>query len=190
MSNEGIIYRVAGPVVTATGISPRMYDVVQVGNEKLMGEVIKIVRDKTIIQVYENTSGIKPGEPVVLKEGSDVTVFACGVMVLKALEAAKALEGKISVRVVNVPSIKPMNREAIAALAKDVKGVVTAEEHSVIGGLGGAIAEALRLERTPIEFVGVEDRFGESAHNYDDILNYLGLTAAHIQEAVEKIYNL
>ncbi len=132
----------------------------------------------------------KPGEPVVLKEGTDVTVFACGVMVLKALEAAKSLEGKISVRVVNVPSIKPMNREAIAALAKDVKGVVTAEEHSVIGGLGGAIAEALRLERTPIEFVGVEDRFGESAHNYDDILNYLGLTAAHIQEAVEKIYNL
>ncbi len=132
----------------------------------------------------------KPGEPVVLKEGTDVTVFACGVMVPKALEAAKALEGKISVRVVNVPSIKPMNCEAIAALARDVKGVVTAEEHSVIGGLGGAIAEALRLERTPIEFVGVEDRFGESAHNYDDILNYLGLTAAHIQEAVEKIYNL
>ncbi len=65
MSNEGVIYRVAGPVVTAVGISPRMYDVVQVGNEKLMGEVIKIVRDKTIIQVYENTSGIKPGEPVV-----------------------------------------------------------------------------------------------------------------------------
>ncbi|MBR7124166.1 MAG: V-type ATP synthase subunit A [Candidatus Methanomethylophilaceae archaeon] len=65
MSNEGVIYRVAGPVVTATGISPRMYDVVQVGNEKLMGEVIKIVGDHTIIQVYENTSGVKPGEPVV-----------------------------------------------------------------------------------------------------------------------------
>ena len=65
MSNEGIIYRVAGPVVTAVGISPRMYDVVQVGNEKLMGEVIKIVGDRTIIQVYENTDGVKPGEPVV-----------------------------------------------------------------------------------------------------------------------------
>ena len=65
MSNEGVIYRVAGTVVTATGISPRMYDVVQVGNEKLMGEVIKIVGDHTIIQVYENTSGVKPGEPVV-----------------------------------------------------------------------------------------------------------------------------
>lgn len=64
MSAEGVIYRVAGPVVTATGISPKMYDVVHVGNEQLMGEVIKIVGDYTIIQVYEDTDGIKPGEPV------------------------------------------------------------------------------------------------------------------------------
>jgi len=64
MSKEGVIYRVAGPVVTAVGISPKMYDVVQVGTEKLMGEVIKIVGDHTIIQVYENTSGVRPGEPV------------------------------------------------------------------------------------------------------------------------------
>ena len=64
MSNEGKIYRVAGPVVTAVGISPRMYDVVHVGNEQLMGEVIKIVGDYSIIQVYEDTSGVKPGEPV------------------------------------------------------------------------------------------------------------------------------
>ncbi len=64
MSNEGKIYRVAGPVVTAVGISPRMYDVVHVGVEQLMGEVIKIVGDYSIIQVYEDTSGVKPGEPV------------------------------------------------------------------------------------------------------------------------------
>ncbi|MFA7162220.1 MAG: V-type ATP synthase subunit A, partial [Candidatus Methanomethylophilaceae archaeon] len=64
MSKEGVIYRVAGPVVTAVGISPRMYDVVYVGNENLMGEVIKIIGDHTIIQVYEETSGVKPGEPV------------------------------------------------------------------------------------------------------------------------------
>jgi len=64
MSKEGVIYRVAGPVVTAKGISPRMYDVVQVGKEKLMGEVIKIESDRVIIQVYEDTSGVKPGEPV------------------------------------------------------------------------------------------------------------------------------
>ncbi len=131
-----------------------------------------------------------PGEPVILKEGSDVAVFACGVMVPKALEAAKELEGKISVRVVNVPSIKPLNQESVKKMAKDVKGCVTAEEHSIIGGLGGAIAEALRLERIPIEFVGVEDRFGASAHNYQDILNYLGLTTDHIVEAVKKIDSL
>ena len=64
MSTEGVIYRVAGPVVTATGISARMYDVVHVGHERLMGEVIKIVGDYSIIQVYEDTTGIKPGEPV------------------------------------------------------------------------------------------------------------------------------
>ncbi|MCL2148856.1 MAG: V-type ATP synthase subunit A, partial [Methanomassiliicoccaceae archaeon] len=64
MSTKGVIYRVAGPVVTATGITPKMYDVVQVGNEGLMGEVIKIVGDYSIIQVYEDTSGVKPGEPV------------------------------------------------------------------------------------------------------------------------------
>ncbi len=64
MSTEGVIYRVAGPVVTATGIAPKMYDVVHVGKEQLMGEVIKIVGDYSIIQVYEDTSGVKPGEPV------------------------------------------------------------------------------------------------------------------------------
>ena len=131
-----------------------------------------------------------PGEPAVLKEGTDVAVFACGVMVVKALEAAEKLEGKISVKVVNVPSIKPLNRDSVIKIARSVKGCVTAEEHSVIGGLGGAIAEALSLERIPIEFVGVNDRFGESAHNYNDILNELGLTTEHIEEAVKKINGL
>lgn len=65
MGKEGVIYRVAGPVVTAVGISPRMYDVILVGKEQLMGEVIKIVGDKTVIQVYEDTSGVRPGEKVV-----------------------------------------------------------------------------------------------------------------------------
>ena len=65
MGKEGVIYRVAGPVVTAVGISPRMYDVILVGKEQLMGEVIKIVGEKTVIQVYEDTSGVRPGEKVV-----------------------------------------------------------------------------------------------------------------------------
>src|SRR3990167_48279 len=62
---KGTLYRIAGPVVVAKGLTARMYDVVRVGNEKLMGEVIQIDNDKTIIQVYEDTSGIKPGEPVI-----------------------------------------------------------------------------------------------------------------------------
>lgn len=127
------------------------------------------------------------GQPTVLREGTDVCVFACGVMVGKALEAAEKLEGQISVKVVNVSTIKPMNAQAIADLAKDCKGVVTAEEHSVIGGLGGAIAEALCKACKPIEFVGIEDRFGSSAHSYPDILEYMGLTAARIEEAVRTI---
>lgn len=129
-------------------------------------------------------------QPTVLRDGTDVTVFACGVMVGKALEAAERLKNKISVRVVNVSTIKPLNEEKICELAGDVKGVVTAEEHSVIGGLGGAVAQALCKACKPIEFVGVNDRYGSSAHSYNDILNYLGLTTEHIVEAVTKIYNL
>ena len=137
--------------------------------------------------VTEEGKPFQVGVPTVLKEGTDVVVFACGIMVGKALEAAKALEGQISVKVVNVSTIKPMNREKIVELAKDCKGVVTAEEHSVVGGLGGAIAEALCKACKPIEFVGVNDRFGSSAHNYEDILNYLGLTTEHIVDAVKTI---
>jgi len=62
--DKGVIYRIAGPVVVAKGIKPRMYDVCRIGKEKLMGEVIQITGDKVVIQVYEDTSGIKPGEPV------------------------------------------------------------------------------------------------------------------------------
>ena len=140
--------------------------------------------------VTKENAEFKPGVPTVLKEGSDVAVFACGVMVPKALEAAEKLAGKISVKVVNVSSIKPIDKKSVISIAKSVKGCVTAEEHSVIGGLGSAIAEVLSKDRTPIEFVGVEDRFGESAHNYDDILNYLGLTTEHIIKAIENIYEL
>ena len=127
------------------------------------------------------------GEPAVLREGTDVCVFACGIMAGKALEAAASLEGELSVKVVNVSTIKPLNRQRICDLASGCRGVVTAEEHSVIGGLGSAIAEAMRLTRMPIEFVGVEDSFGSSARSYDDILEYMGLTAAHIAQAVREI---
>jgi len=127
------------------------------------------------------------GVPSVLKEGKEVVVFATGYMVGLAMKAAEELEGKVSIKIVNVSTIKPINAEVINKLVEGCKGVVTAEEHSVIGGLGGAIAEALCKACKPIEFVGVNDTFGCSAHNYKDVLKYHGLTKEHIVEAVTKI---
>ena len=120
------------------------------------------------------------GQPTVLREGTDVCVFACGIMVGKALEAAEKLAGQISVKVVNVSTIKPMNTQAIVDLAKDCKGVVTAEEHSVIGGLGEAVCAVLSEKLpTPVRRVGVQDVFGCSGPAWD-LLKKFGLDAATI----------
>lgn len=137
--------------------------------------------------VTEETGEFKIGVPSILKEGTDVVVFACGIMAVKALEAAKALEKDISVKVVNVSTIKPLNTETIIEAANGCKGVVTAEEHSVIGGLGSAIAQALAKECKPIEFVGVNDTFGCSGHNYEEVLVHHGLTTEHIVEAIKSV---
>ena len=127
------------------------------------------------------------GKLYTVKEGTDVVVFANGVMVSRALSAAEELAAQgVSVKVVNVSTIKPLDRQAIIACAKGMKAVVTAEEHSVIGGLGSAIAEALRLEKdAPIDFVGIEDVFGTSALNYDELLVHYGLTAQAITAKVK-----
>ena len=142
---------------------------------------------------YENvTQAGKPfkiGEPSVLKEGKDIVVFATGYMVGLALKAAKELEDKVSVKVVNVSTIKPLNDEKIIELAKDCKAVVTAEEHSIIGGLGGAVAQALSKSRLPIEFIGINDVFGCSGHNYLELLEFYNLTQETIEKAVIKMNN-
>ena len=126
------------------------------------------------------------GQITTIRPGNDAVIFACGVMVSKAIEAAALLarEG-IDVKVLNVGTIKPLDREAVIAHAGNMKGIVTAEEHSIIGGLGSAIAEALRRERhAPIEFVGIQDAFGISARSYDELLDAYGLTASAIATAV------
>ncbi|MHC1771700.1 MAG: transketolase family protein [Flexilinea sp.] len=125
------------------------------------------------------------GKPSLLRDGSDIVVFAMGYMCTLALRAAETLKDKISVRVVNVSTIKPLDREAVIGYSRDLKGVVCAEEHSIIGGLGSAIAEALRKQCKPIEFVGINDMFGCSGHNYQEVLAFYGLTEEHIIEAIE-----
>ena len=130
------------------------------------------------------------GKVRVLKEGSDITVFACGIMVAQSLEAAKILEGRgISVKVVNVSTIKPIDVEGIIDAVKDTKLAVTVEEHNVIGGLGGAVSEVLS-ENFPIKLkrIGIEDRFGRSG-KADDLLKYFGLDAESIAEKIERFYS-
>ncbi len=129
------------------------------------------------------------GPPVVLREGGDTVVFACGVMVCRALEAADRLASAgISTAVVNVSTVKPIDRDAIVELARGKRAIVTAEEHSIIGGLGSAVLEALRRERhAPLEMVGIRDRFGRSAADYEGLLAHFGLTEAAIEEAVRSL---
>lgn len=129
------------------------------------------------------------GKLYPVRDGSDVLVFANGVMVSKAVEAAEALAGEgISVKVVNVSTVKPLDKQAVIGMAKGFKAVVTAEEHSVIGGLGSAIAEALsEVKDIPLTIVGIEDRFGTSATNYDELLVYYGLTADAVKARIKKI---
>ena len=112
----------------------------------------------------------KPSDPCVigranvLRDGDDVTLAACGTMVAHALQAAEQLAKEhVEARVLNVHTIKPLDRDALVAAAKETGALVTAEEHTVLGGLGGAIAELLvQHHPIPMRFVGVEDRFGTS----------------------------
>jgi len=131
----------------------------------------------------------KLGKIWELRKGKDVAVFANGVMVSMALEAAETLakEG-IDVKVLNVSTIKPLDRQAVIAHAKGMKGIVTAEEGTVVGGSGSAVLEALRREKhAPVEFVGVQDTFGRSAKNYEEILGAYELTSGKIAATVKSV---
>lgn len=128
----------------------------------------------------------QPGKSVTLREGGDVAIMACGLMVSKALEAAELLAAQgIEATVVNMSSIKPIDKEAIVKYAKECGAIVTAEEHSVIGGLGSAVAE-VTAQSAPckLAFVGVEDRFGQSGKP-QDLLEEYGLTPEKIAEKAQ-----
>lgn len=127
------------------------------------------------------------GKGVTLKEGNDVAIIATGLMVGKALEAAKMLEADgISARVINIHTIKPLDEELILKAAKETKAIVTAEEHNVIGGLGGAVSELLSEKYpTKVVKVGVNDVFGQSGPAVE-LLEKYGLTAENIAAKVKE----
>lgn len=128
-----------------------------------------------------------PITPAVLREGTDAAVVACGIMVAPALEAAEKLAAEgISVRVINVPCLKPFADEKVKKLLAGVKKIVAAEEHSYIGGLSQALAWALRGDGRPLETVSIPDVFGQSASNPQELLVHYGLTADHIAEKIKE----
>lgn len=128
------------------------------------------------------------GKANVLKDGTDVALMANGMMVSMALEAADQLAAEgISVSVVNVASVKPLDEETIVRVAKQTKAVVTAEEHNIIGGLGSAVAEVLsERQPTPMVRVGLKDRFGESGRP-QELLEKFGLTRENLVKAVHEV---
>ena len=138
---------------------------------------------------YDETAEIKLGKGNVLRQGKDVTVVATGIMVAEAMMAASAMaEEGVDVRVIDMHTIKPIDEELIVQAARETGRIVTAEEHSVIGGLGGAVAEVL-CKRCPVrmEMVGQHDTYGESGKP-DELKEKYGMTAADIIKAVREIY--
>jgi transketolase len=148
---------------------------------------IRILRND-VPDVTDENQDFKIGKPSVIREGTDVTVFAHGYMIYKSLKAAETLEKEgVSLRIVNVSTLKPIDEEIIKKLASGVKGVVTVEEHTIIGGLASAIAFILRGTALPMEAVAIQDCFGQSALNYEQLLEHYGLTDTAIVKAVKKV---
>jgi transketolase len=128
------------------------------------------------------------GKMNLVRDGKDVVVFATGVMVSQSVKAAELLEKEgISIRVVNISTIKPLDTEALKGYCRGMKGVVTAEEHNVYGGMGSAVCEALSSERLPLEILGINDSFGRSAENYGLLLERYHLMPEDVAAKVKKV---
>ena len=138
-----------------------------------------ITKDKTPFEI---------GKAIKMKDGKDVCIMACGSMVYEALMAAEILEKEnIKARVLNIHTIKPIDKQAIIEATKDCGAIVTVEEHQIFGGFGSAVAEVVVSNNpVPMEFVGIKDTFGESGKPADLIAKY-GLKDVNIVEAVRKV---
>lgn len=138
--------------------------------------------------IFDSSYKFMLGRGAVLKDGRDLAIIAAGNMVAKALEAAGILEKEgVSPRVINLSTIKPIDREIVLSAARETGAIVTVEEHNVIGGLGGAVAEVVSAEQpVPIDLVGVKDKFGQTGET-EELYRVYGLTAEKIVEASKKV---
>jgi len=137
--------------------------------------------------LFEDSHKFHIGKGNVLKGGNDVTIIACGPLVAISLKAAEILEKDgIKARVINMATIKPLDNDLVLKAAKETGAIVTAEDHSIIGGLGGAVAEFLSENSpVPLERIGIKDRFGESG-NAEELYKKFGLTAESVADAAKK----
>ena len=150
----------------------------------------RTARNKTPVFYDGREDEIQIGKGIVLRDGNDVAIIACGVMVSEAMKAAETLASKgLNATVVDLHTIKPLDEDLIGRLARDCGAIVTAEDHNIIGGLGGSVAEFLSSTNpTPLERVGVKDRFGESGQA-DEMLELMEISAPYIAEAAERAIN-
>jgi len=150
---------------------------------------IRLGRSKVPV-IFDEGYEFEIGKGVQLKEGKDVTIIATGVMVSKALEASDELaKENISARVINMSTIKPIDKDIIIKAAKETKGIITVEEHNIIGGLGSAVAEVLAENYpAPMIRIGTMDTFGESG-DANQLLDKYGLNVANIVSKVKEILN-
>jgi transketolase len=138
--------------------------------------------------VFPENQEFEIGKSYLIRGGKDIVVFANGLMVSKAVLAAEKLNNEgISVRVVNVSSLKPTNEDDIERFSSGVKGIVTVEEHSLIGGLASVIAYIVRGSSLPVLSIGIKDEFGQSAHDYEELLADYELTVEKIIASIKKL---
>ena len=151
---------------------------------------MRLSREKIPVVTTEQTP-FEIGRAEVFYEGSDVVIIATGQMVYRALLAAKEMElYKISVRVINCHTIKPLDKQTVLKAAEDCGAIVTAEEHQVTGGLGGAVAELLSQNfPVPLKIIGIEDRFGESGEP-NELMEKFGLTEKAIVKAITEVLRI
>lgn len=147
----------------------------------------RTARNKTPVLYDGRENEVQIGRGIVHGDGKDVTIVACGVMVSRSLEAAELLRADgIEATVVDMHTLKPLDTDLLDRLAASTGCMVTAEDHSIIGGLGGAVAEHLiSTQPVPLERVGVQDRFGESAQA-EEMLEMMGLTAPDVAAAAHR----
>lgn len=180
---------------------PNMTVVVPADMEEARKAIIALIEQKKpgyirtsklpVLDVTTEKTPFKIGKALTLVEGSDVTLIAAGVTVAEALLAAEACKKDgISVRVINLHTIKPIDREVIVNAANETKAIITIEDHQKFAGLGGAVAEVLSEmpQHAPLKIMGIEDTFGESG-DPDELLKKYALSAKQIRNTIKTVLN-